>query len=292
MSKFALLIGINYYNTQNQLYGCINDVIMMRKYLMEKKGYLNENILVLRDDSPNFAKPTRENIIKELINLISRANTNNLSEIFFHYSGHGTYSFDINGDEADRKDEYICPVDLKSISDDEIRNLLSGLNNNTKMYSIMDCCHSGTNMDLPYLYTQINGRLVLLQDNSKKYINLLNKNIISISGCRDDQYSADAYNVYSVMSNNDINYSITTNKSGGALTSCLLNILNANVQIENCLTLLHNNMKKKYSQIPQISSSKNLIVKQKKNNKTKKSKKNNIYMLLKVKNIKKIVNKK
>ncbi len=289
MSKFALLIGINYYNTPNQLYGCINDVIMMRKYLMEKKGYLNENILVLRDDSQTFTKPTRENIIKELTNLISKANLNKSSEIFFHYSGHGTYARDTNGDEADRKDEYICPVDLKCISDDEIRNLLSGLNNNTKMYNIMDCCHSGTNMDLPYLYTQINGRLVLLQDNSKKYANLLNKNIISISGCRDDQTSADAYNVYSVMPNNDINYSITTNKSGGALTSCLLNILNTNVQIENCIIPLQNNMKKYYSQIPQISSCKKLIVKQKKK---KKSKKINNRMILKTKNIKKIVNKK
>ncbi len=289
MSKFALLIGINYYNTPNQLYGCINDVIMMRKYLMEKRGYLNENILVLRDDSQTFIKPTRENIIKELINLITKANTNKSSEIFFHYSGHGTYARDTNGDEADRRDEYICPVDLKCISDDEIRNLLSGLNNNTKMYSIMDCCHSGTNLDLPYLYTQINGKLLLLQDNSKKYANLLNKNIISISGCRDDQYSADAYNVYSVMPNNDTNYSITTNRSGGALTSCLLNILNTNIQIENSLILLHNNMRRKYSQIPQISSCKNLIVKQKKN---KKSKKITTHMLLKIKNIKKIVNKK
>ena len=43
MSKFALLVGINYYNTNYQLYGCINDVIMMRKYLIEKRGYLNEN---------------------------------------------------------------------------------------------------------------------------------------------------------------------------------------------------------------------------------------------------------
>ena len=291
MSKFALLIGINYYNTNYQLSGCINDVIMMRKYLMEKRGYLNENILVLRDDSLTFSKPTRVNIINELNKLIGKANQNNSSEIFFHYSGHGTFSPDRNGDEADRKDEYICPSDLKCISDDEIRIMLEKLNNNTKMYSIMDCCHSGTNMDLPYLFTQINGKLVLIQDNSKKYINLLNKNIISISGCRDDQYSADVYNVYQVMQNNDINYSITNNRAGGALTSCLLNILNTNIEIENCIISLQNNMKNKYSQIPQISSCKNLINKNNKNNKNKK-RTTNIYLLKLVKNIKKNIVKK
>ncbi len=288
MSKFALLVGINYYNTNYQLYGCINDVIMMRKYLIEKRGYLNENILVLRDDSQTFLKPNRENIINELNKLIVKANQNNSSEIFFHYSGHGTFAPDRNGDEADRKDEYICPSDLKCISDDEIRIILGNLNNNTKMYSIMDCCHSGTNMDLPYLYTQINGKLTLIQNNSKKYANLLNKNIISISGCRDDQYSADAYNVYQIMQNNDINYSITNNRAGGALTSCLLNILNTNIQIENCIIPLQNNMRNKYSQIPQISSCKNLIVKTKKNIKRK----NKIHLTKLVKNIKKNIVKK
>ena len=31
--KYALLIGINYKNTTNELNGCINDVMNMKKYI-------------------------------------------------------------------------------------------------------------------------------------------------------------------------------------------------------------------------------------------------------------------
>ena len=40
MSKFALLIGINYKGTSNELNGCINDVMNMRDVLIKHFGYL------------------------------------------------------------------------------------------------------------------------------------------------------------------------------------------------------------------------------------------------------------
>ncbi len=49
-NKFALLVGINYIGTPNELSGCINDVIMVRKYLIEKRGYLDSNIVMMRED--------------------------------------------------------------------------------------------------------------------------------------------------------------------------------------------------------------------------------------------------
>ena len=264
MSKYALLIGINYFGTQNRLYGCINDVIVMRKYLIEKRGYSPDNITVLRDDETTFVLPDKNNIMSKFIDLINIANTNNSSEIFFHYSGHGTYGRDTNGDEKDRKDEYICPVDFNFICDDDIRGSLRNLNNNTKLLSVMDCCHSATNMDLPYLYNIIGGKLQIIENNSNKYANLLGKNIYSLSGCRDDQTSADVYNVYSVISNPlDNRFSIdNNNRSGGALTSTLLQILNRTNtdNFSNILNELHINLRRSYySQISLLSSSVNLI---------------------------------
>jgi hypothetical protein len=266
MSKFALLIGINYYNTENQLYGCINDVIMMRKYLIEHKGYLSENISVLRDDNTKFSVPNKINIMNEISNLIQKANLNNSSEIFFHYSGHGTYMKDtklnLNDqlDEKDKRDEYICPVDLDCISDDQMRNELNKLNNNTILYSVMDCCHSGTNLDLPYTYSCNNNKLVIFENNSSVtvYKNLLTKKIYSISGCRDDQTSADAYNVYQPYtdpSNNDFTVS-SSNLSGGALTSCLLQVLKVVPIFTNVLPSLYHSLSKSYyDQKPNLSSS-------------------------------------
>ena len=268
MSKYALLIGINYIGTSNRLYGCINDVIIMRKYLIEQRGYLLDNITILRDDNASFLLPNKNNILNKFTELINTANTNNSPEIFFHYSGHGTYKKDNNGDEIDRKDEYLCPVDFNFICDDDIRKLLSNLNNTTKLLSIMDCCHSATNMDLPYLYNKVGNKLLLLQDNSKKYANLLGKNIYALSGCRDDQTSADAYNVYSVLLDpSDNRFTINVNnKSGGALTSTLIELLNKTNtnNFSNILNDLHINLKKSYYiQVPLLSSSVNIIPKSK-----------------------------
>ncbi len=263
MSKNALLIGINYIGTPNRLYGCINDVIMMRKYLIEKRGYLPENITILRDDDKSFKNPNKVNIINELKMLIQIANTNKSSEIFFHFSGHGTFAKDKNGDESDGKDEYICPVDLKCISDDEVRSILNLLNNDTILLAVMDCCHSGTNMDLPYLFNQVGGKLKMVENKSKKYKSLLGKKIYSLSGCRDDQTSADAYNVYSALTDSDSKFTINSNsKAGGALTSSLLKTLNLNdsFNFTNILPTLQNTLRNSYyTQIPLLSSTVEII---------------------------------
>ena len=48
--------------------------------------------------------------------------------LFLLYSGHGGSQRDGSGDEADGRDEYMCPVDISSgarILDDELKALLS-----------------------------------------------------------------------------------------------------------------------------------------------------------------------
>ena len=48
-NKFALIIGINYFNTDFELSGCINDTKMLRRYLLDN-NFIFDNITVLRDD--------------------------------------------------------------------------------------------------------------------------------------------------------------------------------------------------------------------------------------------------
>ena len=75
------------------------------------------------------------------------------------------------------------------ITDDWLHeHFLQKINNdNLKMVMVFDCCHSGTQMDLQYQMKSDQ-----LQQVSSKSIN--KGKIISFSGCRDDQYAADAYN--------------------------------------------------------------------------------------------------
>ena len=78
--KMALLIGINYINTPDELYGCINDTNNIKELLQSKFNYDIFNILT---DNTN-TNPTKQNIINELTKLLD--NANNGDSIFFSYS--------------------------------------------------------------------------------------------------------------------------------------------------------------------------------------------------------------
>ena len=184
---FALLVGINYRNTQSELQGCINDVNSMRSFLL-KRGYLPENITVLTEDEDK--KPTGINIMTELAKLIMNAHTLKAKEIWFHYSGHGSYTRDRSGDERDGRDETIVPLDYATngmITDDQLHDYLVHVPKGCKMYCIFDCCHSGTILDLKYQYK---GGATNTIENARSTIG---SHILLLTGCADVQTSADAF---------------------------------------------------------------------------------------------------
>jgi len=147
MSK-ALLIGINYINTPNQLQGCIYDIIEMKSLLIDAYGYKPNAIICLRDDDPGNM-PTRARILQEIRALVANATSD--TRLFLHYSGHGTQQRDTAGTEIDGQDECIVPCDYLSagfITDNQINSLVKGLKGTG--LAIFDCCRSGTIMDLPF----------------------------------------------------------------------------------------------------------------------------------------------
>lgn len=186
--KKALLVGINYRGTDSELNGCINDVEGMSELLLSQ-GY---QCKILTDDTVD--KPTKMNIYYCWEWLLQ----GDPQEIFFHYSGHGSWIVDTNGDEKDRRDETLCPIDFEQngmITDDEIRTLLvSRVKSTTRLVAIIDACHSETSFDLRYVYkleTSLFGKIkYVLHTNSYKETT---GNVVIISGCKDTQTSADAY---------------------------------------------------------------------------------------------------
>jgi hypothetical protein len=242
--KFALLIGINYIGTQSELRGCINDIMNIKNILITKYGYTEENMRILTDNTVN--KPTKANILQELTNLQNLDRTK-YKQIWIHYSGHGSYVFDNSGDELDGRDECICPIDYQDsgvIIDDVLFNIIKSIRIET--YIIFDSCHSGTAIDLPFTY-DINVKTFKNNLKPKTKLSSLaiqNPKIIFISGCKDDQTSADAY----------INFS-----SQGAMTASLLETLKfynykATMRqlIKNMRTYLQLNQ---FTQLPQLSTS-------------------------------------
>ena len=71
--------------------------------------------------------------------------------------GHGGQTPDLDGDEDDGYDEVIYPVDFRTaghIVDDEMhRIMVQTLRPGVRLTAIFDSCHSGSALDLPYIYS-------------------------------------------------------------------------------------------------------------------------------------------
>jgi metacaspase-1 len=150
----AVMIGINYVGAeQGELSGCHNDALNMKNYIMKVHGFDEENIVVLLDDGEHES-PTKENILAAIAKVASETQPGDA--LFLHYSGHGTKVADTSGDEADKNDEAIVPVDYNDVGlimdDDLYEALVKPLPKGAFAVCLFDCCHSGTVLDLPYVF--------------------------------------------------------------------------------------------------------------------------------------------
>ena len=169
----ALFVGINYFGQKGELRGCINDVKNIKNFLTD--NYDIDESLVLTDDQKDPKSiPTRANILNAFRWLREGAKAGD--SLIFHYSGHGGSIKDLDGDEEDGMDETLCPVDYQKtgiILDDEVHAVLCrGLPRGVRLTSIMDCCHSESILDLPYLYT-VDGNLQIVERNKTEGIGKL-----------------------------------------------------------------------------------------------------------------------
>ena len=226
-NKKALLVGINYTGTQNELFGCINDVNSVKERI-NNEGFTTINTLT----DITVKTPTRDNILDEFKKLLVNSESGDL--LFFLYSGHGSYVLDKNGDEKDGYDELLVSCDLQGITDDELKILiLQYLKKDVTLFAMFDCCFSGTILDLKYQF--------LDSLNYDKYTETMG-NVYMISGCTEKQTSADAF---------------INNKAQGAMTWSLLESLKTSQPktwrelVKSMRGLLKTS---EYEQIPQFSS--------------------------------------
>jgi len=147
----AVLIGINYEGQDGQLSGCHNDANNIKNFLIEKQGFQEQDMLILLDDG-RHQEPTKQNILTAFDRIVEYSRAGDV--VFIHYSGHGGRVRDTSGDEADGYDETLIPLDFKSagqiLDDDLYEHLVTKVAEGVTVVVLMDCCHSGTALDLPY----------------------------------------------------------------------------------------------------------------------------------------------
>jgi hypothetical protein len=232
MSKKAVLVGINYIGTKNQLSGCINDVKNMRSFLVNHCGYNADDTRLLTEEQ-NSIWPSKQNIETQLRWLV--ANTKAGDTLVFYFSGHGSNIPDRSGDERDGLDEVLCPVDYEKagiISDDWLyTNVARLVPRDATLYSFTDCCNSGSMMDLkcnyislcalrrgnirkgmPYVTGEWSDRFSFSLENNLPDIT---GNVVLFSGCGDPETSADT---------------VFNGLSQGAFSYCLQECLKSNLE--------------------------------------------------------------
>lgn len=230
--KYALLLGINYTGTSNQLYGCINDANYIKDYLTSK-GINNINLITDLTNKP----ANKTNILAALTTMLQQSQAGDC--LFLFYSGHGSYTYDRNGDETTGYDQVIVPCDFNLIVDDELKNIIqTNLKKDVTLFAMFDSCFSGTVLDLKYQYIDS-----LNYDNYTENNKQLETNghVLMISGCTDKQTSEET---------------VFNNKEGGALTWAFLDSLkqNSNYTWRELVKNMRDKLKNQgFSQIPQFS---------------------------------------
>ena len=226
----ALLVGINQYPTpEDKLRGCVNDILCMKRILIETFDVDPNRIRIITDQRAT------KNHIMDRLNWLVHQNSKNL---LFYYSCHGSQMrnkvWDRDDVESDFLDELICPVDFdwdeNYILDDDIHSLTEVINPDQHMTIIADSCHSGTiyrgiapkaDWKAKYIPAPVDilnripdidalsgGNAEDTLDKSHWFVDgiksffthwfpkkpkQIKENVVSIAACEDDEVSADTY---------------------------------------------------------------------------------------------------
>ncbi|KAI3458394.1 hypothetical protein Pfo_015057 [Paulownia fortunei] len=236
--KKAVIVGISYRNSRHELKGCINDAKCMKYMLINRFKFPESSILMLTEEEIDPHRiPTKHNIRTAMFWLVQGCQPGD--SLVFHYSGHGSQQRNYTGDEIDGFDETLCPLDFETqgmIVDNEINaTIVNPLPPGVKLHAIIDACHSGTVLDLPYLCRMDRSGRYAWEDHRPRtgtWKGTSGGEAISFSGCDDDQTSADTAALSKVTSTGAMTYAFiqAIEKGQGTTYGSILNAMRSTIR--------------------------------------------------------------
>ncbi|XP_047336285.1 metacaspase-1-like [Impatiens glandulifera] len=265
-SRKALLCGVSYKKDKYELKGTVNDVKNMWNLLIELK-FPKDAICVLTEENDPSLFPTKENMKRALKWLVKNCKAGD--SLIFYFSGHGVRQLDFDDDEVDGYNETLCPVDFKTsgmIFDNEINDaIVKPIKTDVKLHAIIDACHSGTVIDLEYVYNRAKKCWIGNKPPCGANKSTDGGIAISLSACADDRLAADTTAFSRDMMTGALTYVFTNimrQKRGKVTYAELLNEMNEKIVSVNtsrsCLStpLIKRLLRNKIIQEPQLSASK------------------------------------
>lgn len=167
MTRKALLCGVNAYDSV-PLRGCVNDVHNLQGVLLDRYGFQPQQVRLLLD-----ADCVKSTLLEGWRWLTEGASPGDV--LLFHFSGHGSYIPDTEGEEEDLRDEITCLQNFafddpdSFISDDEWYEMSQAVDPRVHLLLIKDTCHSGGSSRF----------ISVRQDNGDEKIILANKRELS-----------------------------------------------------------------------------------------------------------------
>ncbi|OIW13633.1 hypothetical protein TanjilG_07975 [Lupinus angustifolius] len=261
-NKRAVLCGVTYGKRKFSLKGSVNDVVNMKELLVNNFNFPISCMRILTEEvkKPSLI-PTRQNILKALKWLVKDCQAGD--SLVFYFSGHGLNISDSNGDEIDGFDEAICPVDFMtegSIIDDELNStIVWPLKKDVTLHAIVDAGHSGTILDLNYVYNKKSG--MWDQGNYNTATNRKHTSggvAICLSACEDDQMASASTTFGQNRTNGVLTYLFTKaiRDYPGITYRSLLNKMQSEIEKMNASTNRRKfTFQRKVAQDPLLSSS-------------------------------------
>ncbi|XP_062022365.1 metacaspase-1-like [Rosa rugosa] len=275
--KRALLCGVTYKARKYKLKGTYNDVNNMNHLLINTFCFPADCIRILSEEEgqPKELTPTKKNIEKSLKWLVEGCQAGD--SLVFYFSGHGLRQPDFKDDEVDGFDETICPLDFMEegmILDNDINStIVHPLKEGVTLHAIVDACHSGTILDLLYVYDHKGNKWKDNSPPSGARKSTSGGLAICLSACEDDKMAADTTAFDRNVMNGAMTYiliEIIKNHSGKGITyGELLDFMFDQIQRingERCLNsrILRKVFRHKIIQQPLLSSSEDFDVYKKK----------------------------